>query len=218
MKVNRSKELKNRFFNAETSPAEEKWLRANAGADPYFDFIKETQQDAMDWNFDTFMQAVEADGPVQIKPARKNNFTWYAAASVMIMAIAGLFLMSKDTDTADAFAVNSVGSHARNFKNYSAENVAITRFQAAQQDPPIAVHTTKSIRKNKRIQQHAQYETPENSSAQNEAVAYVYVNGKPVYDEAEAEKITLESLGYFAKNIKTGIKEMSVIKNLSINL
>ncbi|MBE8712866.1 hypothetical protein [Sphingobacterium hungaricum] len=206
MKKDKLTESEDKYLNGATSLEEERLLKSQ-NQEPMFKGLNEISKDKMDLDFDEFMGIATTEKEINTLPNKKiaKPIFWKYGAVAMALLVGSLFLINSfQTENAD----------------YPEQEKLVAQILKAEPraelvpDKVIATAEKRQITKAKK--QHVAEKEPEILETAQEA--YVIVNGKPIYDEAEAERITLSSLKLLASNMSDGKSAMDKMKYISIEL
>lgn len=214
------------FWKGKTSLEEERLLKSNLN-DPYFDAVNAASKESMDLNFEDFMQKVE----VEKKEAKivEANFLlskwWWAAAAIILVIVlfktfyptktVNEIVNNKSTDVVVKSNTAKDSTKAEPTKIVHAHDQTVTTQKTATQvaSNTLAIQHRKAVKPSPKATV-----VPETDTLGVYQPQFVLVNGKPVYSEDEAIKITKQSLTLLADNVSKGANHLSVVKELSIHL
>ncbi|WP_294185909.1 hypothetical protein [uncultured Sphingobacterium sp.] len=228
MEDKRLKELKDKYFNGQSSLEEEKELKNSE--DFFFQSLNEEKSLKMEWSFEDF------EG--KSNEIKKENIWWnyswikYAAAAVLLMSIGlALFLNQQSAIQSPLLAEKEINNRK------PADNVPVEHPSTEIVHPPAedriqVVKRTKTLQTAETVKRPRVEKQTENGIGKKEvateslesktAVAYqadyVVLNGKPVTNEQEAVELTLKSLGLLANNLENGVDKAMNIKQMSITI
>jgi|GEM_PF-3062949 len=226
MKKDRLDASEKRFWDGKSDLNEERLLKTHS-EDPYFDVVRQTAQESMDWDFQDFMQKVGAE-PEKAKVVKVDfrfRKLWWAAA-VVAVAI-GIVWITNPTKNAN-HPIQTENNIAHTSNRDSVTKVG-NNTQLATTNKPIQT-TNKTVaakvashtlgKRHRKVAAPASAATvvPETDTSGVYEPQFVFINGKPVYDEDEAVKITKQSLALLADNVDKSARPLAMVQKLSIHL
>lgn len=214
MKKDRLKDLEDRYWEGKTSLADEQCLK-EVRDNTYFKSLKAAKKEQMDWGFDDFIhQAEEVEERVIQASEPIGRPIWKYMAIVAALFLTG-FLFLKDRRTSpdiketNVHVVQEAGKEGSTNLLVEPDILAIIRDEKEVRTMPQRMEGMRQeARKEKPVQEY---------TAPNEE-AYVLVNGMPIYDESEAEKIVLASLQLMADNLQEGREAVEKMKYIKVKL
>lgn len=228
MEDKRLKELKDKYFNGQSSLEEEKELKNSE--DFFFQSLNEEKNFKMEWSFEDF----ESKSNESKKGKTWWNDSWikYAAAAVLLMSIGlALFLNQQSAIQSPLLAEKEINDLK------PADNVPVEYQSTEIVHPPTedriqVIKRTKTLQtaetvkrpkvgkqtKNRAVKKEVATERLESETAASYQADYVVLNGKPVANEQEAVELTLKSLGLLANNLENGVDKAMNIKQMSITI
>lgn len=217
MKKDRSTGMDDKYWEGISSLREERTLKGRADK-PYYKGLDQLSNEEMKWDFEDFMQAAQqVDATTGKRGGKRIKLrVWlYAAASIAVLACGFLFLKSDEnrTGTVDDRQLSAVTTVLPN----AVDSVDDT----ANGDGGERVHVAETPQE-KAFRKVAAAQGAENSTKPEVVVpneeSYVIVNGKPVYDEAEAQEIVLASLKIMVVNFQEGKNALEKVKYINVEL
>jgi len=212
MKKDKSIKIEDKYWEGISSLKEEKMLKSK-GDEPYFDALNELSKEKMDLEFESFMGMVEGSQMVvEKKPNQiKLLFFTYGAAAIALFFTAFFFLQNNE---------QKEGDYQRpRFSSVKVVPQTVQLQESGKPDAPYYVAIDTKHAKEKKPTKHIV--KPEIASISAEEPAddsFVIVNGKPVYDEEEAEQIVLASLKIMASNFQEGKHALEKVKYINVEL
>jgi len=228
MEDKRLKELKDKYFNGQSSLEEEKELKNSE--DFFFQSLNEEKNLKMEWSFEDFES--------NINESKKGNMWWndswikYAAAAVLLMSIGlALFLNQQSAIQSPLLAKKEINDlkpadngpvgHQRTeiVHPHTEDRIQVIKrtktLQTAEtvKRPKIGKQT-----ESRAVKKEVATESLESETAASYQADYVVLNGKPVANEQEAVELTLKSLGLLANNLENGVDKAMNIKQMSITI
>ncbi len=230
MKSENYEDLINKFY-AGTASAEEILFLKNEGIldeqdELYARTIDSDREAQMEWSFEEFLNEVPKAKLVTFK----NKTNWMkkalAIAAVAIALLTVYFLLPQTKETLPGkisyVPVQKVDSNAAVAKNIlpvkESKDSTFRNQKILAATQPVRVLPKKKMEPvtDKEINKQT---TKDVLQAQPEFDEYlVMVNGKPIYNEAEAVAITRESLSMVSQNLTSTMDEMKSISSLKIKL
>lgn len=218
-------------------------MKSDRLQDKYDEIFQEIKEEKMDWDFDSFLEQAEKESkqngktiPISsYKPSSgMPKFFWMAASIALIAGIIFVTqfnnndenLNKEDNNIAQKQTLNSppeivdnqtVKSKSKIIKNEQSETIA--RFSTEKEVIEQILPKRGRIKKDRRVlyaeNQNPEAIKPEKPSEYNPN--YVIINGKEIYNEAEAVEITKKAIHMFANNLNSTIQEAQPIENLTID-
>ncbi|GHE23036.1 hypothetical protein GCM10017764_00040 [Sphingobacterium griseoflavum] len=203
-----------KYWEGISSLREERSLKKKA-EQPYYEQLDQLAKSEMKWDFDDFVQmTAESTEKGYIVPS-KSKSRWWVLASGMAASLALVlgFLFFKSNDSEEV--VVSAAKHSSKIPS----SATLPDAPLVQVDVPSDV-ATKNTRKQpkKRIAVQPQPQEMMDDLTQTGDDAYVFVNGKPVYDQEEAEEIVLASLQMMTANLQEGRNALEKVKYIQVEL
>jgi hypothetical protein len=223
MKRDRSTDLEDKYWNGTSSLEEERRLKRQKKLD-YFGGLKEAKHERMDWAFADFVERTDASVIQSEKEKGWAGRLWlYGAAATVVLSL-GIWAMVGE---------NSGPEEVAQMKHTAlVEPLPISKGDPKDEEPAldrpaagrhrgrsVAARVTNPPAQNRSVvsARSAQEETSEREAA-NEHEAFVIVNGKPVYNEEEAEEIALASLKLMVNNFQEGKEALEKVKYIKVTL
>lgn len=199
--------MDDKYLNGTTSLEEERLLKAQSD-EPMFRGLKEISKDKMDLDFDAFMGIATAEKAINTLPNRKIGklIFWKYGAVAMTLLVGSLFL------------INTFQTENNNHPEDKKLVAQILKAEPRVEVVADKVIATAEIKKVKAKNKHLIEPKSEQEDFETTQEAYVIVNGKPIYDQAEAEKIALSSLRLLASNMNDGKSAVDKIKYITVEL
>ncbi|WP_447641843.1 MULTISPECIES: hypothetical protein [Chitinophagaceae] len=215
-----------RFWQGTSTREEEHLLKMEAD-NPYFTAVKDAAEEKMDWSFEDFVQKTEnLEEEAKIV---KGNFPfqkllWIAAVVATAILIVWKWNPTPKENSPVAKSENGIDvpANAQDTSNpkTNTQLVLIDENKQSKSKPAITkiASNTSGIRHRKAVNPTSIVAAvPETDTLDAYEPQFVLVNGKPVYNEAEAVTLTKQSLALLADNISKGASHLSVVKDLSIH-
>ncbi len=227
MKTDRYKDWEYKFFEGEELTPEEDLFLKNESDNPYFSFLKDEKNEKMDLSFEEFLKKAEQPKAVTIQVKKKAPLIyWLAASLVVVFGLVVFWIQSPPAHVEKQMA------HQPGIKEKTKTKTAPERETI--QPAPVLAQAKKPVRKsydrtrgetnlqNIKLADYQYKENTEHNQIKDEISDYnpnyVIINGKPVYNEAEAIAITEDTFNYFASNVSQTITEAENAQNLSKDL
>ncbi|MDR6735998.1 hypothetical protein [Sphingobacterium sp. 2149] len=226
MEDKRLKELKDKYFNGQSSLEEEKELKNSE--DFFFQSLNEEKNLKMEWSFEDF----ESNS----NESKKGNMWWndswikYAAAAVLLMSIGlALFLNQQSAIQSPLLAEKEIND-LKPADNVPVEHQSTEIVHPHTEDRIQVIKRTKTLQTAETVKRPRIGKQTESRAVKKEVATeslesetsyqadYVVLNGKPVANEQEAVELTLKSLGLLANNLENGVDKAMNIKQMSITI
>lgn len=217
MKKDKSTELEGNYWEGISSLEQERNLKEQ-GSDVYFNGLKEAKAHEMDWTFDDFI--AQAQKQKMVKPVLKKWSSlqlWACGAAAVVLLFTGIFYMRSDLGEAvDSRALAHVPmldspdhTEERNIKEQP-----VSDGHTVQENTFVRKSLIGTQAQVPRETEQAVLEVTESESLEEQA--YVVVNGQPIYDGDEAEKIALASLQIMVDNFQEGKEALEKVKYIKV--
>ncbi len=203
-----------KYWEGVSSLNEERSLKRESD-NPYFEELDKLAKSEMDWEFDDFMAMTETNKEQEHNGDRRRRLHWgiwggtIAAASILVAGF--LFLRTQDTQI-------HVFERAT-FAKVTLSPADLKDTPAIEEKKPSYVLVKRDSRASNK--QHNKRSAEDESTAGlaiPEEEAYVIVNGKPIYDEKEAEDIVLASLKIMRTNLQEGKNALDKVRYIQVEL
>lgn len=218
-------------------------MKSDRLQDKYDEIFQEIKEEKMNWDFDSFLEQTEKESKQNGKTIPISNYKpssgmpklfWMAASIALIAGIIFFTqfnnndenLNKEDNNIAQKQTLNAppeivdnqtVKSKSKIIKNEKSETIA--RFSTEKEVIEQILPKRGRIKKDRRVlyaeNQNPEAIKPEEPSEYNPN--YVIINGKKIYNEAEAVQITKMAIHMFANNLNSTIQEAQPIENLTID-
>lgn len=203
-----------KYWEGISSLNEERSLKQKSD-NPYFEELDELAKSEMDWEFDDFMAMEESEKEQahndDASKLRRRRIWIGVTAAASILAAGFLFLRTQDAKV-DVFKRATFAKVTLSPEDFT------DRPAIGEQKPSYVVANRYSGSDKK---QQATRPTEVKSTAEleiPEEEAYVIVNGKPIYDEKEAEEIVLASLKIMTTNLQEGKNALEKVRYIQVEL
>ncbi|KGE13628.1 hypothetical protein [Sphingobacterium deserti] len=212
MKKDKSTKIEDRYWEGVSSLEEEKILKSQKD-EPYFDGLNELSKEKMDLEFDSFMDMLEEPAKIVAKKPKYRNLLFFAyGAAAIALFVTGFFFLHDKEEKGDSY-------QQPQFSSVKIAPKLVEPQESEKREAPYYVAVDTKHTKEKKHTKHIA--TPETVTIQAEEPAddsFVIVNGKPVYDEEEAEQIVLASLKIMASNFQEGKHALEKVKYINVEL
>ncbi len=224
MKNRRIEELKDKYFDGQSSSEEEKELKKSD--ELFFQLLDEEKKVKMDWSFEDFESQVMGDKKV----IRWWNNAWikYAAAAILLMIVGLSVYLNQEQAVQPSVIANRAD---KDVQKSPAEELTANNKADLQSNAEIPIKKDKNSSAMLRTKTFKQQVPSKRMLEKKQKVIqslqhmedtyqadYVVLNGKPVSNEEEAVELTLRSLGLLASNLENGVDKAMNIKQMSISI
>lgn len=203
-----------KYWEGISSLNEERSLKSESD-NPYFEELDKLAKSEMDWEFDDFiaMEASEVEQARTDYSSRPRRLKiWIGVVAAASILVAGfLFLRTQDSNV-DVF-------ERATFAKVTLSPADLKDTSAIEEKKPSYVVVNRYSPSSKKQQTKRSVED-ESTSVLGipEEEAYVIVNGKPIYDEKEAEEIVLASLKIMTTNLQEGKNALDKVRYIQVEL
>jgi len=217
MKKGRLKDLEDRYWEGKTSLEEEKYLKSMA-EDPFFQVLSEQQKNQLEWRFENFLEQAEDHRRGKSEQVKRKviPFWRYAGIAAALLILVFIFLKDREPKISEQ-KPERYTSQEQIPPDGDVTEVLPTHdnpFANKEREQTVAV----ALPEKKQPHLDNELSVPHQPRIEIAREAYVLVNGKPVYDEEEAEKIVLASLQIMANNFQEGKEAIGKMKHIKIEL
>lgn len=203
-----------KYWEGISSLNEERSLKQESD-NPYFEELDKLAKSEMDWEFDDFM-AMEGS---EVGQAHNDDASklrrwriWIGVTAAASILVAGFLFLRTQEAKVDVF-------ERATFAKVTLSPADLTDRPAIEEQKPSYVIANRYSRPGKK--QQAKRPTEGKSTGEleiPEEEAYVIVNGKPIYDEKEAEEIVLASLKIMTTNLQEGKNALDKVRYIQVEL
>ncbi|MFD1769164.1 hypothetical protein [Sphingobacterium suaedae] len=224
MRKDKSTELLDNYWNGISSVEEERQLKKQKN-EAYFQALKDSRNERMEWSFDEFLRtASQGDKHLQRTENRHIIRVWSCcAAAVVLVVIGAVYLYNYQTemlgDDAGKEKISLVQKATRRSPDRNIEQPS--QITGEWDNPDSGADRVLPINRSKKREVAA---TSDKNKAllpdalPDEKEVFVVVNGKPIYNQKEAEGITIASLKLMVNNIQEGKEALEKVKYIKVSL
>lgn len=215
MKKDKSTGMDDKYWKGISSLQEERALKGQVDK-PYFKGLDQLSEEDMNWDFEVFMEAakhVDNTSGKRIGKGIKLRFWLYGAAAAAIL-VGGFVFFKSDENRITTYENKRLSAVARS------PDIVDSVDDKANGNQEEHVHRLVTPQKKvyNNVASTTRPETTKPEVVGSEEESYVIVNGKPVYDEAEAQEIVLASLKIMAIHFQEGKNALEKVKYINIEL